>query len=153
MSHSHAQQPFPRAVLIGAALLVALAIALAGMARTTGIGATRLVTASAVVASRDLRFADRPDGSIAVTEAASGQTIAIVAPGTNGFVRGAMRGLARERKRQDIGAVPPFRLAEWSDGRMTLEDPATGRVIDLAAFGAVNAEAFARLMSAKGVSN
>lgn len=74
--------------------------------------------------------------------------VAVIPPGTNGFLRGSLRGLARERKRQGIGAGPAFRLVRWADGRLTLEDPATRRVIDLAAFGPTNSGAFADLLGA-----
>ena len=78
--------------------------------------------------------------------------LAVLAPGTNGFARGVLRGLARERRRSDIGMEPPFRLARWSDGRLTLEDPTTGRRIELGAFGPTNAEVFAALMLAPAAS-
>jgi putative photosynthetic complex assembly protein len=68
--------------------------------------------------------------------------------GTNGFVRGVLRGLARERRLNDVGAQPPFQLTRWSDGRLSLDDPATGRRIDLVAFGPTNAGAFAQLLTA-----
>ena len=58
-----------------------------------------------------------------------------------------MRGLARERKRREIGPEPPFRLARAADGRLWLEDPSTGRRIDFIAFGPTNAQAFARLLT------
>jgi putative photosynthetic complex assembly protein len=103
---------------------------------------------SAPVESRELRFEDRDDGAVAVYEAADGATVDVLAPGTNGFVRGVMRGLARERKRQEIGQQPPFRLTRWADGRLTLDDTATGRRIELAAFGPTNTGAFARLLHA-----
>ena len=63
----------------------------------------------------------------------------VVAPGTNGFLRGVLRGLARERKLERSAIEPPFRLTRWADGRLSLEDPATGRRIDdLEAFGPTN---------------
>lgn len=139
--------PVPRAVLIGAAAMIALTITLAAVSRVTGLGTSRMAE-SAAVESRDLRFADRPDGSISVSDATSGAIVAEVAPGTNGFLRSTLRGLARERKRQGIGAGPPFRLVRWVDGRLTLEDPAIHRVIDLAAFGPSNAGAFVAVLDA-----
>lgn len=149
MGHSHALQPFPRGVLIGAAMLIGTTIVLAGAARTTGIGTTRVVTSTAVE-SRDLRFADRRDGSIAVVDAANEQTVTVLPPGTNGFIRGALRGLSRERKQQGIGAGPAFRLVRWADGRLTIEDTVTHRVIDLGAFGPTNSAAFAELLAGRG---
>jgi putative photosynthetic complex assembly protein len=39
-------------------------------------------------------------------------------------------------------------LTRWADGRISLEDPETGRVIELDAFGPTNGEAFAQLLTA-----
>ena len=136
---------FPRSALIGAGLMIALAITAAATARWTGIGAfhgDRIVAVEAV----DLTFADRPDGGIAVSGPA-GETV--LEPGTNGFVRGVVRGLARERKIRGIGQETPFRLVRRVDGRLVLEDPATGHALDLGAYGSANAEAFGRLLPAQ----
>jgi putative photosynthetic complex assembly protein len=76
----------------------------------------------------------------------------VFAPGTNGFVRGALRGLVRERKRRLIGPETPFLLVRRGDGRLQLEDRATGAVVDLAAFGPSNIEPFRRLMSLERAS-
>lgn len=99
------------------------------------------------VAVRELRFADRSDGAIVITDARTGREVEVLAPGSEGFVRGAMRGLVRERRREAIGAQPPFRLSAWPDGRMTIEDTATRQVVELTAFGRTNAEAFLKLLT------
>lgn len=96
--------------------------------------------------SRDLRFEDRADGSVAVIDAPSGTQFARLAPGTNGFVRATLRGLARERRQHNQGAGPAFRLAYWSNGQLTLHDLATGRMVELGAFGHINAIDFGRLL-------
>jgi putative photosynthetic complex assembly protein len=140
---------FPRGALIGAALLVAFTVTSAAVSRLSGLGTVQMPE-SALVESRPLRFEDMRDGSIRVTDARTGQVAASVEPGTNGFIRGTLRGLARERKRQGIGIEPPFMLTRWADGRLSLEDPATGRVIALDAFGPTNGEAFAQLLTAGG---
>jgi putative photosynthetic complex assembly protein len=137
---------FPRPALIGAATLVGVALLSSSVARVTGIGTTQMPDA-AVVESRELLFEDRADGAVAVHDAGDGEVVAVLAPGTNGFVRGAMRGLARERKRQEVGVTPPFRLIRWSDGRLSLQDPTTGREIYLEAFGPTNADSFAQLLT------
>ncbi len=148
MSDPFGDRPLPRAALIGAAALVGVAIASALVARLGDIGGTRLALTTPVEV-RELRFADRDDGAVVVIDGPTGVVTDAFAPGTNGFVRGALRGLARERKRQDIGAEPPFRLTRWADGRVTLDDPTTGRVVDLVAFGPTNAAAFTRLLTAQ----
>lgn len=138
---------FPRGALFGATALVVFAIAGATTARLTGLGAIEEPQAEAV-AKRDLRFEDRQDGAVTVM---AGDTIVdILEPGTNGFVRNVMRGLARERLRKDGIREAPFLLTQWADGRLSIEDPLTGRRIDLGAFGAANAATFARLMDNGG---
>lgn len=138
----------PRGALLGAAGLVVVAIVSAYMARSTDVGTLHMPEAVALE-SRDLRFEDREDGGITVFEiTAAGEQLplTVLEPGSNGFVRGVLRGLARERRRRGLGAETPFRLATREDGRFTLEDPAIGRTIDLKAFGPTNTEAFARLL-------
>ncbi|ALV05500.1 photosynthetic complex assembly protein PuhC [Roseateles depolymerans] len=95
---------------------------------------------------RLLHFEDGADGSIAIRDARSGDLLDTVAPGTNGFLRSAVRGLARERKRQGLGPELPFELLGRADGRLTLVDPGTHRRIDLESFGATNAAVFVRLL-------
>lgn len=144
-----ADTTFPRAPLVGAAALVLLALVTVTIVRVTGVGVAHVPDAAATDV-REFRFADRPDGSIDVLDARSDTRVATVAPGTNGFLRSTLRGLARERKREGIGAEPPFRLIGRADGRLTLEDPATGRRVDLESFGPTNAAVFARLLAAQG---
>jgi putative photosynthetic complex assembly protein len=151
MSSDHLYAPFPRGVLIAAAVAVVGSIALAAMGRITG-AANSDPTAPAV-ASRTLLFKDRPDGAVVVFDASDpARPIAIVAPETNGFLRATMRGLARQRLREDASHDIPFRLTQWQDGRLTLEDPTTGRRVEMTAFGITNEEAFARLLTAKAPS-
>jgi putative photosynthetic complex assembly protein len=100
---------------------------------------------------KQLRFEDRSDGSIAVFDYQTGRQIESIV-GEAGFVRGALRTLAQERKRRDIDSKPPFELIAREDGRLTLLDPSTGRTIDLESFGAVNAQHFARLLIVDGQS-
>ena len=98
----------------------------------------------------ELIIEDRADGAVVVRHPATGQVIQVFDPGTNGFVRGAMRGLARERKRREIGAEVPFTLVLWPTGHLSLEDTATHASIDLSAFGPDNFAPFARILRADG---
>jgi putative photosynthetic complex assembly protein len=144
-------QRFPRKVLIAAVALVAFTISAAAAARWSGVGAVKQpITSAAEV--RDLRFEDRADGAILIYRAQDGQLVDVLAPGTSGFVRIVMRSLARERRANTEDRETPFRLVRWADGRLSIEDPATRRQIDLGAFGAVNTQAFARLMPAGGTA-
>ncbi len=94
-----------------------------------------------------LRFEDRPDGSIAVIDYKTGKQIDAV-QGEAGFVRGTLRGLAQERIRRGLDSGPPFELIYRADGRLTLSDTATGRLVDLESFGPTNAGTFFKLFNA-----
>ena len=145
MDDAYSSPPFPRGPLLGAAaMIVAVLIAVAAV-RLSGVD-VRAPDAAAIV-SEELRFEDRPDGSIAVLRASDNKLIDTIT-GQSGFVRGALRGLARERKRQGVGEGPPFELIGRADGRLTLRDPSTGRIVDLESFGPTNAGEFARLLAA-----
>lgn len=136
----------PRAMLIAASAMMLLVTILALTARVTDTGSLRIATGERPEAVRDLRFADRADGAVVVTDAGTGQTVHVLQPGVNSFIRGALRGLAFERRRDGIGPEPPFRLARWPGGRLTLEDPSTGTLLDLGAYGFANRDAFAQLL-------
>jgi putative photosynthetic complex assembly protein len=97
-----------------------------------------------------LRFEDRPDGSIAVIDYKTGKQIDAV-QGEAGFVRGTLRGLAQERKRRGLDSGPPFELIYRADGRLTLSDTATGRLVDLESFGPTNASTFFKLLNESNV--
>ncbi len=137
---------FPRTPLIAAGALVVASVIGVAVVRLTGIGMAHVPDA-APIAVREFRFEDRPDGSIVVLDASGQRVIETVAPGTNGFLRGTMRGLARERKRQSIGPELPFRMVGRADGALTLEDPATGRHVDIGSFGPTNAAVFSHIMA------
>ena len=137
---------FPRAPLFALGALVLASVIGVATVRLTGIGAVRAADAAAV-ATREFRFEDRPDGSIVVLDVSGKHLIDTVAPGSNGFLRGTMRGMARERMRQGVSAALPFRMIGRADGKLTLEDPGTGRRVDLGSFGPTNAAVFAQIMA------
>jgi putative photosynthetic complex assembly protein len=145
----------PRSTVIGAGVLVAFALAAASIVRIADIAPAaspvllRERAHIAPVKSRALRFVDRADGAVVIVDARGG-TAAVIAPGQKtGFVRGVMRGLARERHAHGIGDGPPFMLTLWRDGELSLIDTATGRAIELTAFGTTNRATFAALLDAK----
>jgi putative photosynthetic complex assembly protein len=135
----------PRAALFAMAALAAFAFVAAAFVRLSGVD-VREPDAPAVE-TRSLRFEDTADGTILITDARDGSRVDELR-GEQGFVRGVLRGLARERKARGIGAEPPFELIGRADGRLTLRDPSTGRIVDLESFGPSNAAEFARLLGA-----
>jgi putative photosynthetic complex assembly protein len=148
MNHHRPYQRFPRSILIAGASVMLLSIAAAGAGRMWGQSYSK--PSAPAVASRELLFRDRADGAVAIYDARdTNAPISIAAPATNGFLRATMRGLARQRLRQDADREVPFRLTEWADGRLTLEDPTTHRTVEMEAFGITNEQVFAALLTAK----
>ena len=146
--HSHAMA-LPRVPLLGMAALVAVTLAVVAVVRLSGMDVSS-ASATPVVAERLLHFDDRADGGIVVRNAAPkpGEPAVVqeVAPGAQGFLRGTLRALVRERRMSGLGAAAPFHLAAHADGRLTLIDTATSRRVDLESFGPTNAAVFAQLL-------
>ena len=71
-----------------------------------------------VVESRDLRFIDGPDGLVHVRDVSSNAVVTSLAPGTENFIRGVLRGMARERRSRSLDTQTPFRIARHADGRV-----------------------------------
>jgi putative photosynthetic complex assembly protein len=109
---------------------------------------TREADAQAVI-TKQLRFEDRSDGSIAVVSASDGRVVKVI-DGEAGFVRGILRAMARERRIKEVNQTIPFELIARADGRLTLLDPATGNRIDLESFGKDNVIEFAVLLKPQG---
>lgn len=133
--------------LIGRGPLLAIGALLA--ASIVGVAAWRAAELpvrppdAATVAERWLRFEDLPDGGVLVIDARSGTPIETMR-GEQGFLRGSLRGLARERRLHGVGPEAPFVLSARADGRASLSDPATGARIDLESFGPTNAAVYTR---------
>jgi putative photosynthetic complex assembly protein len=125
-------------IVIGATLLTVIVLVAAVRLSGTDI---RNPDAAAVVV-RELRFEDRPDGSVAVIDAVQNKVIHSVT-GEAGFLRGTLRGFARDRRARGLGPEQAFHLIGRADGRLTLFDPATGRIVDLESFGPTNSAVFA----------
>ena len=137
----------PRSVLVGAGLLILATILLAWSARLTGAGRTVLPAPDAGAYTREIAFQTADDGDLKVLDVSSRRVIAAYRPGEGGFVRGSLRALRYERERRGLafdGA--PYRLVEWRNGRLTLDDPETGYHVELNAFGADNVAAYRTLL-------
>jgi len=130
---------FPRWVLWYVASLLTFTIGAVALVRITGNGPDQL--AAATITERLLRFEDRADGGVAVIDGETGRLLTTVT-GEQGFFRGALRALARDRTARKIGSQQPFKLISRTDGRLTLFDPVSGQRVDLESFGPTNAAVF-----------
>lgn len=127
---------------------------LIGLLLATSLGVTVLTLQSRPAAApatqdsvqiRSLRFVDQPDGAVAAIDIDSGKLVQRF-EGEQGFLRGTLRAVVRERRMRGIGAEHAFELIRHRDGRLTLHDPSTGTRIALESFGPDNMRVFARLL-------
>ncbi len=141
-------QRFPRFALIAVAGVISLTLLAVIYVRISGMDISQIPTTATVVDARELRFTDSTDGAVMVYAVSDEQLIAVLEPGTNSFIRGVLRSLNRERRFQNVNIYQPYRLVRWDDGRLSLEDPATGQQVDIGAFGRTQLDAFAALLMA-----
>lgn len=148
MSDPFEGRPFPRAMLIGAAILIGFSIALAAFVRMTGIGKSEM-TLTEPAASRLLRFAKQDHGKTlvyAVTE--NNALIDVLDSGEDGFIVHVLHLLSRQRIQRNLPEDAPYLISLRADGRLILEDPLTGEKIDPRAFGPDHVAAVNKLFTA-----
>lgn len=138
----------PKPALQMAGLLILTVFGLAVAARFFGFGAFREMPTTILI-ERTLRFEDAPDQGITVIDAATNTVAVVLAPGSNGFLRGALRALTRSRKAAGIGQTEPFRLVRYTDGRLVMHDDATGQQVTVTSFGPTQIESFDNLFKEK----
>jgi putative photosynthetic complex assembly protein len=151
--HDH-EQTMPKGALASALVLVGTALALTALVKVGVLSREAIPAAARTEAHvapalvRQLSFTDRGDGAVVVRDVSTGETVRVLMDGVpgNGFVRGVMRGMARERHIRGVGMAPPFTLTLWKNGTLSLDDKATGRSIELGSFGPDNRAAFAALL-------
>jgi putative photosynthetic complex assembly protein len=146
MRETQGQKPFPRAAVWGAAGIALLSVLAAAAGRLANIGTVHAPESAAAV-SRELTFVDRATGGVEVKDARTGETLEIILPGEGGFVRGVMRSFARERRLAGAVGETPVRLVRAENGRLWIIDDATGRRVELDAFGPQNIGAFGRYLA------
>ena len=130
------RSPWPLWLLGALAMTVLVVVGLARWGGWTSAGQD-----AAVQWSRALYFEDHASGAVQVRDARSGEEVARF-EGEQGFLRGSLRALIRERKRRELGPEEPFILQSHADGRLTLRDPTTGSRIPLDSFGPSNLALF-----------
>ena len=137
---------FPRWVIYCAAGIIAFSLISVGLIRITGNGPDQKAAAPTI--QRSLVFQDQKDGGVRVADGLTGETLTVL-QGEQGFVRGALRALSRERFSRGIGSSQPFDLIARVDGGVTLMDKSTGHRVDLESFGPTNTAEFARFLAMK----
>lgn len=153
MSHSHDHDTtVPPAALAAAAVLLLFTLGLTA-AVTSGYipksGSPELSRDAAQIAPKEeraLHFADSADGGVLVTDADTGETVKVIGYGEGGFLRASLRRMAKARRKVGIGSEPPFTLIRWENGALSLNDPTTGKNIELYGFGPDHTTMFAEML-------
>jgi putative photosynthetic complex assembly protein len=145
MSAHHHHQEVPRAALLGALFLILVTIGVAAHARSERLSQP---VSTFAVETYEVRFEDRPDGALAVLDAKTNHDVTVLAPRSNNFVRGVLRGMFRSRKLESKGHDDAFLLSRESDGHLILLDPQTDRHVQLDSFGPTNTAAFEDILVA-----
>lgn len=124
----------PRHLVVMAAAIVVLTVVIVGVAQWTDTG-TPGSNNGTLEFSQDLRFAPMDGGRIAVIDVATGDTVTMIEAGTDGLIRGALRGLGMSRDAAELDPNAPYQLQRFAESGVYLSDALTGRSIRLESFG------------------
>ena len=150
--HHHDDPTVPRPVLIGIAVMLSMILAFTAsvsygfLPHAADPAQSRAAANVGIAEMRPLRFADRADGAVVVTDAGTGATVHVFGFGEGGFLRATMRRLAKSRRAAGIGPEPAFHLVRWDNGAMSLDDPTTGKSAEIFGFGANQNKLFADML-------
>ena len=140
------ERPIPPAIIIGGALVMAVSLLAVSSARM-GVAPRQTRPVDVAVASYDFRVA-APDASgiETVLSARDGARVAPLSRRGDDFLPSLVETLRQERVLKGVSGAQPFRLLRFADGRVSLEDLATGRELNLESFGSVNEANAGRLI-------
>lgn len=133
----------PRPMLIACGVMVAAALAFTTFHVATGRAPVGKPAAAAVTAERMLILEGKSAQAVTLRNP-DGTLIADLAHG--GFITVAQNALARARTVRGVDQTLPVRLVSYANGRLALEDPASGWSVELGAFGDQNKAAWAALL-------
>lgn len=149
----------PKAALWAAAAIMLATVLGATAARYGEVGAVRVAEPAPSV-TRMVSFHADPGGALevraapAAADASDGASsegfdmVARFAPGEAGFVHGVLRAMRRDRGPQGVAETAPYALVMERNGRLILEDPSTGRRLELRGFGADHYATFRGFLNA-----
>ena len=145
MAQPEEERPIPPAILIGGGLVMAVSLLLVTSARV-GLTPHQSRPVAARVESLDFQVRPEAGGLDGVYAASDGRRVAALAARGDDFLPSLVDKLRQERRLLGVRGDAPLRLVSWSDGRVSLLDPATGRELNLESFGSVNEANAARLI-------
>jgi putative photosynthetic complex assembly protein len=144
-THTHQWARFALASVVAPLMVVAAIHAMRPPERE--VATVVLPPKPVIVQTRDLRFLPAGGTSLNVVDHKSGEQLKHATEDTASFMTTLVKGLVFERRRRELEQGAPYRLNQWSDGRLSLVDLMTDQHIELVAFGRTNAATFAGLLT------
>lgn len=135
----------PRSLVIMAASAVIITILTVAFAQLVDTSTLR-TNDGAPAFSQEVQFLPLEGDRIAVRSVADGTLITTVEAGTDGLLRGALRGLNMSRSQSNFDLAAPFILQRFDGDGVYLADPLTDRSIRLESFGPIETGATADLL-------
>ena len=136
------------------AMLIVMVLTLGYATYQTQFGSPNVDVNSLTIQKTTLKISDASNGDILITVLDDEQTSiqekthkVIRFSGEQGFLRGTLRALARERRMRNLTAEAPFELALFQDGRLSITDTLTNKGIDIEAFGPDNVAVFMKVLT------
>ncbi|MGF1502949.1 MAG: photosynthetic complex assembly protein PuhC [Paracoccaceae bacterium] len=148
--HEKTPEAFPRGLLLAVGLLLATSLVGVAYLRLSGFEPINQgpTVATAELSSTFVIETDSAGGGTAFLHPETGAVLGRLAEGKDGFLRGLLRALERQRMQNGVSGNPPVELIRWEGGHLALRDPATTWRIELIGFGRDNYATMVQVLSA-----
>ncbi|MEM1287501.1 MAG: photosynthetic complex putative assembly protein PuhB [Pseudomonadota bacterium] len=134
----------PVAMAFGLAFATLVFVGLNQLADPTNQSAAEARIASYEI---ELEFQPRSGNRFAVMDVTHDVQVTMIEPGTDGLLRGALRGFDRVRTSRGLDLAVPYKLERYENDGTYLSDPLTGQDVRLNSFGPFDSGAVADLMA------
>lgn len=126
--------------------LMFASVALVSYAQFAGVPNVGVLVEAPIVAERSVILTGDRAGTYAVSDAVTGDLIAMSSDEMAGFIGVMGRVIDRQREIEDVVGEQPVRIVRRDNGHIAIIDDTTGMVVELIGYGADNVVAFARLV-------
>jgi putative photosynthetic complex assembly protein len=137
----------PRFLIQAMLALMVCSVALVSFAVLTNRPLEAVLVEAPIVAERSVILTGNRSGTYTVTDATTGEQIAMSSDEKAGFIGVIGKSFAFERSRQDLALDAPVRIVRRDNGHIAILDDTTGMVVELIGYGADNVAAFARIVN------
>ena len=137
----------PRFLIQAMLALMFCSLALVTFAVLSGRPLEAVLVEAPIVAERSVLLTGNRSGTFTVSDATTGDLIAMSSDEKSGFIGVMGKVIAFERNRQDVSLDAPIRIVRRENGHVAILDDTTGMVVELIGYGADNVAAFARIVN------